>query len=220
MKAALQNPLLRAILAGAAVIFFFKLVLPSFFQTILWPASSSITLVAKSGDILRSIQILPKSQPGFYPPALIFSLRPAQIRILVYLNNRPFAIPVLLVNCRTGIMEVDENHINYVQKGYDVPLDPQTLQHVFDRLVAQCSPPVSREHLDVKEIYEAIQAIRSTDICDKAIPTLSSMHNYSVDLFSPYKRNWFDPMVLMVTFTTAMSTYRAQSQRLRSAAQS
>lgn len=151
-----MTPLAKAVLAGAAFLITGQFVLPSIMQTFL-PASSGACIVPSPANQIKSIQMMPESKAGFFPPCLARSLKPEIVRIHINPYYYPDPTPLLFVR-RDGMMEVNNDYVKQPRGDYDTRFSEEAIANVLGSFTAPRSPQQGTIH--AKEVYLAISAIR------------------------------------------------------------
>jgi hypothetical protein len=205
----MKTPLSKAVLAGAAFLVTVQFILPSIMQMFL-PVSSIACIIPSPANQIKSIEMIPESRAGFYPPFLASSLKPEIVRIHINPYYCPDPIPVFFVR-RDGMMEVNNDYVKEPRGDYDTRFSEEAIASVLRFFTAPHSPQQGEIH--ATEVYLAISAICSTDIRDKSVPALLDLPHYSVSYLHPYKGSWFSPFAWMLAFSCAMSIYKSQKKK-------
>jgi hypothetical protein len=205
----MKSPLAKAAIAFVGWLFFFQVVLPSFFQTVS-PASSALCIEPAPPNQIKSIQLYPEAASGCFPPALVGNLRPEIIRVDINPYTCGDSQPVLFVNCKDGMMEVNSNWVTKPRGAFSTPFSEDSLQAVFDGFKAPHSP--QQGPINVSEVYLTIKAASSASLKDKTIPSLDKLSHYTVSYVFPYK-GAPDTVGWMVALIAGMTAYRTSKKK-------
>lgn len=203
----MKTPLAKSVLVGIAFFIAFQFLLPSVIQ-MLMPASSGACITPSPPNQIKSIQIMPESTAGFFPTFLAQSLKPNIVRIHINPYYCPDPTPLLFVNCKNGMMEVNHDYVKRPRGVYDTPFSEREISKVLQAFKAPHSPQQGTIHAE--EVYLAISAMCAADIRDSTIPALMDLSHYSVSYIHPHKSSWYNPLAWMVAFSCAASIYQAK----------
>jgi hypothetical protein len=205
----MKSPLAKATFAFAVALFLLYAVVPAFFQ-MLFPVSSSLCIEPTPPNQIKSIQIEANSAAAFFPPALVRSLRPQIIRIEINPYRCGDSQPILYLDCKDGMMEVNHDWVRRSRGVFDTPFSEDSLQAVFDQFKAPHSP--QQGPINVSDVYTTIKAVCAADLKDKNIPGLNNLSHYTLSYDFPYepRKDWSD---WMLAFLVGMSFYRPTKKK-------
>lgn len=198
----MKSPLAKATVAFAVTLFLFQVVIPSLFQMFL-PVSSSLCIEPAPPNQIKSIQLEAESAAAFFPPALARSLQAQIIRVEINPYRCGDSQPILYIDCKNGMMEVNHNWVRKRRGVFDTPFSEDSLQAVFDEFKAPHSP--QQGPINVSEVYSTIKAVCTADIKDKNIPGLNNLSHYKLSYVFPYKASsasttWMTALIVGLSF--------------------
>src|ERR1700733_5942162 len=123
----MKSPLAKAAIAFAGWLFLFQVIVPSFFQMFA-PASSALCIEPAPPNQIKSIQLDPESAAGFFPPELVGNLRPQIIRVEINPYVCGDSEPILYVNCKSGMMEVNHDWVRKPRGAFTTPFSEESLK--------------------------------------------------------------------------------------------
>jgi hypothetical protein len=208
----MKSPLAKAIVAFAGWLFFFQIVLPSILQMFM-PTSTSSALCIEPAppNQIKSIQLDPEAAARFFPLSLVGNLMPEIIRVQINPYKCGDSQPVLFVNCKTGLMEVNHDWVAKPRGAFTTPFSEDALQAVFDGFKAPHSP--QQGPINVSEVYLTIKAAGAASLKDKTILGLDKLSHYTVTYVFPYKDSPPNLMGWIFAWLAGMRAYRTSKKK-------